>query len=196
MNDISFQGPTNFSISPTAYNKVQDTTRKAYTNLKKQHNRSLSGHVTCTLDTDPDFLTVIVNNDNRKGLFRYIPLKPDIQDHIDDLSNQVKNLQKTSKGNTLTAWILGGMKLEGEKGDMVSRVLKQIADLICDKPNIDTSILVGSSSGEEKYILKTGFPDLRLALDKKINPKNSLESELNEIFDIVELNNTEVSYVK
>ena len=78
MNNISFQGATNFTISPTAYDKVAETTRKAYTNLKKTNNCQLQGHKICALDTDPEYLTVIVRNDSNKGIFRYIPIKQNI----------------------------------------------------------------------------------------------------------------------
>ena len=196
MNNISFQGATNFTISPTAYDKVAETTRKAYTNLKKTNNCQLQGHKICALDTDPEYLTVIVRNDSNKGIFRYIPIKHNIQPFIEDLSSQVDSLKASAKGKSLTAWVLGGTRLNGEKGHLITNVLDKIAELICEKPNIDTSILVGSTTGEEKYILRAGTPEFRLSLDKKVNPDNNLESELGRIFDIVELNNTELTYVK
>lgn len=196
MNNISFQGATNFTISPTAYKKVEATTRKAYTNLTRKSNCKLEGHKICALDTAPEYLTVIVRNDNNNGLFRYIPIKPNIQETIDDLSKQVEHLKDSAKGTSLTAWIVGGTRLNTPKGCLITTVLDEIAKIICEKPKIDTSILVGSKTGEEKFIMRAGKSDFKLALDKKVNPDNDLESELGKIFDIVELNNTELIYAK
>ena len=197
MNNISFQGATNFTISPTAYRKVEETTRKAYTNLTKTSKCQLDGHKVCALDTDPEYLTVIVRHENNKGLFRYIPIKSNVQMFIEDLAAQVEALKDSAKGKTLTAWIVGGTRFYNkEKNILATKVLDEIADVICGKPNIDTSILVGSKTGEEKFIMRAGKSDFKLALDKKVNPDNDLESELGKIFDIVELNNTELIYAK
>ena len=79
---------------------------------------------------------------------------------------------------------------------MFVEAVNKIADLICDRPDIDTSILAGSKSGEDKIVLHTAKDRLDITLDKilNFNPKNqkNVEEDLEKYFDIVELNNTEL----
>ena len=61
------------------------------------------------------------------------------------------------------------------------------------KPRIVKKI-INSKTGEEKFVLRAGTNQLKMALDKKINPKADVESELKDVFDVVELNNTNLYY--
>jgi len=195
MNSINFTGKTNFCISPTAYGKVEETTRKAYTNLKNGSNCKLSNHKICALETNPNFLTVIVRNNN-DGFFKYIPLIGNIQRNLGDLSKNIIRLKSSTSKEPLTAWILGGTRFDSKIGNNVSATLNKIADMICEKPDIDTSILVGSYTGKEKFILRTNTKEFKIALDKSINPQNDLSLELEKIFDVVDLQNTKLYYEK
>ena len=182
MTDISFQGVTNFCISPTAYQKVEESARKAYTNVHKECDCMLSHHRMCSLTTNPEHLTVIVKNGNN-GFFKYVPFKENIENVLDEISRRVEELRKTAGEEPLTAWIVGGTSIYKPNNKIVD-TLNKIAERICDRPDIDTSILVGSSTGEEKFIIRPGVKQLKLALDKRINPNNNLESELENIFDV------------
>ena len=193
INKISFQGKTEFCISPTAYRKVEKLTRKAHTDLYNDCNTKIHNTHTYSLHTDPEFLTVAVKNEDG-GILKYVPLGKDIEELLDVISFKVEELKKTANKNPLTAWIIGGTKIEGKRGNLVVDTLNKIAERICDRSDIDTSILVGSKTGEDIFIIRSGKNQLKLALDKKVNTKNNLQSELENIYDIVELNNTTLSH--
>lgn len=193
MNNISFQGRTDFLISPTAYQKVEKTTRNAYTNLYKNSDCKLFKSKVCALKTEPEYLTVIMKNED-DGFFKFVPLNEDAEEVLSEISSRMDKLKRTARKENLTAWIVGGTKLDSPLGSKVVTTLKQIADLICDRPDIDTSILVGSNTGEEIFVVRSGVNQLKLALDRKMNP-GKIEQELENAFDIVELNNTNLSYM-
>ena len=193
MDKISFQGLTNFSVSPTAYKKVEKTTRKAYTNLQRGSNCRLWKNKICALKTDPKYLTVIVKNET-DGFYRYVPLKGNIENLMIDIAKEIDTLKKNAQQNPLTAWVVGGTKLESPQGLKVVETLNKVADVVCDKPGIDSSILVGSHTGEEVFVLRPGVTQLKMSLDKNINPNGDVQTELEKMFDIVDLSNTKLSY--
>lgn len=193
MNNISFQGKTTLCISPNAYRRVTEKARSTYSELNKKSNCMLRSNKTFLIDTDPEALTVIVkNNDN--GFLKYLPVKKDITEIINKIESKILVLKEKKQQEPLTAWIVGGTKLDSPLGQKVSETLNKIAKLICDRHDIDTSILVGSKTGEEKFIIHNGKTKLKLDIDKKINSPNNLEPELENMFDIVELNNTKLVY--
>ena len=195
MSSISFQGRTDLSVGPNAYKRVAELTRQTYKNLKKTNNCRLNNHQVCTIKTDPENITVIMKNDE-KGFFKYIPINEENQQNaLDEVSIITDKLQDSKKGQSLTAWIVGGTKIDGKHGNKIIETLNKIAELICDKANIDTSILVGSKTGEEMLVVRPNNDILKLALDKKINATKPVNSELENIFDIVELNNTNLTYM-
>jgi hypothetical protein len=195
MNNISFQGKTDFIVSPNAYNRVAAKTRQTYKNFLKTHNSKLYNNQVCTIKTDPENITVIMRNE-KDSFFKYVPINEEGQQNIlEELAVSAEKLENSAKKDKVTAWIVGGTKIDGKHGNKVVETLNRIAELICDKANIDTSILVGSKTGEEMFVLRPQVKQLRFALDKKINPKNSLNTELENIFDVVELNNTSLTYM-
>jgi len=195
MNNISFQGKTDFIVSPNAYNRVAAKTRQTYKNFLKTHNSKLYNNQVCTIKTDPENITVIMRNE-KDSFFKYVPINEEGQQNIlEELAVSAEKLENSAKKDKVTAWIVGGTKIDGKHGNKVVETLNRIAELICDKANIDTSILVGSKTGEEMFVLRPQVKQLRFALDKKINPKNSLNAELENIFDVVELNNTSLTYM-
>lgn len=195
MNNISFQGKTDFIVSPNAYNRVAAKTRQTYKNFLKIHNSKLYNNQVCTIKTDPENITVIMRNE-KDSFFKYVPINEEGQQNIlEELAVSAEKLENSAKKDKVTAWIVGGTKIDGKHGNKVVETLNRIAELICDKANIDTSILVGSKTGEEMFVLRPQVKQLRFALDKKINPKNSLNTELENIFDVVELNNTSLTYM-
>ena len=192
IDNINFTGRTDFFISPTANQKVERTVKQAYRDIVKGDNCRLYSGRTCSLHTDPDCLTVIVKND-RDGFFRYMPLNSD-EETFYELENELEKLQLPDLKHKITAWIVGGTKIEGKQGTKLLNILNNLVDLLCDRQDIDTSILVGSRTGEEIFVIHPRIKNTRLILDKKINPNNNLETELENMFDVVELNNTTLSY--
>ena len=193
MDKISFQGLTNFSVSPTAFRKVENITRFKYTNLQKGTNCRLSRGKVCSIETDPQNLTLIVRND-KDGFYKYIPFIGNNEHIMADILKGIEELKKTASNEPLTAWIVGGTKLDGRQGQRVTATLEKVADVVCDRPDIDTSILVGSRTGEEVFTLNSYANHLKMALDKRIDPNNDVQAELEKIFDIVDLNKTNLSY--
>ena len=193
MDKISFQGLTNFSVSPTAFRKVEDITRFKYTNLQKGTNCRLSRGKVCSIETDPQNLTLIIRND-KDGFYKYIPFIGNNEHIMADILKGIEELKKTASNEPLTAWIVGGTKLDGRQGQRVTATLEKVADVVCDRPDIDTSILVGSRTGEEVFTLNSYANHLKMALDKRIDPNNDVQAELEKIFDIVDLNKTNLSY--
>ncbi len=193
MDKISFQGLTNFSISPTAYRKVANITREKYTNLHIGTNCRLTKNKVCTIETDPKNLTLIVRN-KKDGFYKYIPLIDNLDYVIADITKGIEQLKKTAADEPLTAWLVGGTKLDGRQGNKVADTFNKIADVVCDRPDMDTSILIGSHTGEEMFTLHLKPEQLNLSLDKTVNQGNSVQSELENIFDIVDLNNTHLSH--
>ncbi len=194
MNNISFQGRTELCLSPTAYKKVERTVRSTSRFLDQNSDCKISNSKVCALTTIPDYLTVIMKNEN-DGFLRFVPLLENPEEVLLDISKRINKLKKTAKRDNLTAWILGGTRIEGKQGNKIVHTLNQVADLICDRPDIETSILIGSNTGEETYIIRSGVNQLKLALERKMNPHNKVLQELENNFDIVELNNTELSYM-
>lgn len=197
MNNISFQGRSTLVLNPKAYDKARELTSGAYRHLRMDNNCRLINGKIFTSKADAQNLAVIVRNE-KDGILKFVPTKGEIQQVLDDISKKVDTLKAASKGK-LTAWIIGGEAIKSPNGGKTVDAVNKIADIICDRPDIDTSILAGSLKGEEKIVLHTRTNLLEIILDKFVNgktPKSKLdEKDLSKYFDIVELNNTDVSAV-
>lgn len=197
MNNISFQGRSTLVLNPKAYDKARELTSGAYRHLRMDNNCRLINGKIYTSKADAQNLAVIVRNE-KDGILKFVPTKGEIQQVLDEISKKVDTLKAASKGK-LTAWIIGGEAIKSPNGGKTVDAVNKIADIICDRPDIDTSILAGSLKGEEKIVLHTRTNLLEIILDKFVNgktPKSKLdEKDLSKYFDIVELNNTDVSAV-
>ncbi len=197
MNNISFQGRSTLVLNPKAYDKARELTSGAYRHLRMDNNCRLINGKIFTSKADAQNLAVIVRNE-KDGILKFVPTKGEIQQVLDEISKKVDTLKAASKGK-LTAWIIGGEAIKSPNGGKTVDAVNKIADIICDRPDIDTSILAGSLKGEEKIVLHTRTNLLEIILDKFVNgetPKSKLdEKDLSKYFDIVELNNTDVSAV-
>lgn len=197
MNNISFQGRSTLVLNPKAYDKARELTSGAYRHLRMDNNCRLINGKIYTSKADAQNLAVIVRNE-KDGILKFVPTKGEIQQVLDEISKKVDTLKAASKGK-LTAWIIGGEAIKSPNGRKTVDAVNKIADIICDRPDIDTSILAGSLKGEEKIVLHTRTNLLEIILDKFVNgktPKSKLdEKDLSKYFDIVELNNTDVSAV-
>lgn len=197
MNNISFQGRSTLVLNPKAYDKARELTSGAYRHLRMDNNCRLINGKIYTSKADAQNLAVIVRNE-KDGILKFVPTKGEIQQVLDEILKKVDTLKAASKGK-LTAWIIGGEAIKSPNGGKTVDAVNKIADIICDRPDIDTSILAGSLKGEEKIVLHTRTNLLEIILDKFVNgkmPKSKLdEKDLSKYFDIVELNNTDVSAV-
>ena len=194
MNNISFQGRTCLFFNPNAYDKARVTTSNAYRHLYNTNKSRLTNGKVFTSVADAQNLAVIVRND-KDGIMKHVPINGKIEQVIEEIAQKIDELKEMSKGK-LTAWIIGGEKIESPNGNKTIEAVNKIADLICDRPDIDTSILAGSKSGEDKIVLHTAKDRLDITLDKILNynpkTKQPVQEDLEKYFDIVELNNTEL----
>lgn len=195
MNNISFQGHSSLILNPKAYDKARIATSNAYRHLTSANNCKLTNGKVFTSKADAQNLAVIIRNE-KDGIIKHVPVNGRIQKVIDEISQKVDELKAMSKGK-LTAWIIGGENIESANGGKTIEAVNKIADVICDRPDIDTSILAGSKTGEDRIVLHTLNNQLEITLDKfvKLNPetKKPVMSDLEKYFDIVELNNTDLS---
>ena len=194
-NNISFQGHSYLVLNPKAYDKAREITSGAYRHLRTDNNCKLTNGKIFTSEADAQNLAVIVRNE-KDGILKFVPTKGEIQQMLDDISKKVEELKATAKGK-LTAWIIGGEGIKSPNGEKTIDTLNKVANIICDRPDIDTSILAGSLKGEDKIVLHTKNNFLEIILDKFFNLKSGKtkpdETDLGKYFDIVELNNTDIA---
>ncbi|MFQ8626391.1 MAG: hypothetical protein ACLSA2_07995 [Candidatus Gastranaerophilaceae bacterium] len=107
-------------------------------------------------------------------VFKTCTYKRKIQRFIDDIALRVEDLKSTAN-EKLTAWIIGGNDYTMDNGKTISAVNK-FAEVLCDKPDIDTSILAGMEKAREDIVIhmRKGITELTFA--KK--PDADLENHL------------------
>lgn len=194
-NNISFQGHSYLVLNPKAYDKAREITSGAYRHLRSDNNCKLTNGKIFTSEADAQNLAVILRNET-DGILKFVPINGKMQQMLDDIARKVEELKATAKGK-LTAWIIGGERINSPNGGKTIDTVNKVADIICDRPDIDASILAGSLKGEDKIVLHTKNNFLEIVLDKFVNLKSGKakpdEADLSKYFDIVELNNTDIS---
>ena len=189
-----FQGHSTLILSPKLYEEASDVSKQAYRKLTTSNKCNLINGKVYTSLADAKEIAVIVRNE-KNGILKHIPTMSNCEEAIKNVLDTIDTLKKTAKGK-LTAWIIGGDSVNGAGGNDTVKTLDKVAGAICDRTDIDTSILVGSKSGEDKFFLHTLNGELEVGLDK--NPrairqsKLPIEEKLENYFDIIELNNTDV----
>lgn len=184
MNNISFQGRTNLYLKIPNYNEVSNNTKNVYRHLTMKNKTIISNGKTYTTSIPADTMAVIVRNE-KEGFLKLIPVNSKIENIINEIATKTDDLFNKSK-EKLTAWIIGGTPINSKTGEKTTRNLNELAEVLCDRPDIDTSILVGSKNREEEVILHPLENLLEIMLE---NPKNN---SLENMFDIIELNNVNV----
>lgn len=193
-NNISFQGHSTLILSPKLYEEASNVSKQTYRKLYTNNKCNLTNGKVFDTYADAGNIAVIVRNE-KKGIVKHVPINGNCEKLIEHILDVVDYLKKTAKGK-LTAWIIGGDRVNGVNGGDTVKTLDKIANAICDRTDIDTSILVGSKSGEDKFFIHTLSGELEVGLDK--NPRAirqsrlPVEEKLENYFDIVELNNTNV----
>lgn len=192
-NNISFQGHSTLILSPKLYEKASDVSRGAYRKLTTTNKCNLTNGKVFDSYADAGTLAVIVRNE-KNGIIKHVPTNGNCDNLIGNILDSVDRLKKAAKGK-LTAWIIGGDRIENAGGDDTIKTLNKVADAICDRPDIDTSVLVGSKSGEDRFFLHTLNGEFEVGLNKNTKAvkqsKLSDEEKLENYFDIVELNNVD-----
>lgn len=182
MDNVSFQGKTNILFSPDAYDKVSRVTNATYRHLAPGNKCNLTNGKVFTSSADLKNLMVIVRNEET-GFLKYVPITDKVQKIIDDIVLRIEDLKSNAKGK-LTAWIIGGNDYAYDNGKTIQTVNK-LAEVICDNPEIDASILSGMQKAREDIVIHTKKGITELTFAKK--PSVDLENH----FNIVELNNIE-----
>jgi hypothetical protein len=187
MDKISFQGKTNLIISnlefARAANKT-DVTR--YHGPLTTRSSNLGSSRTLNYDVTGGDLFVVVRN-ARTGFVEM--LKPfeniKIGDKLEKIAKKVEEL-KDSTNEKLTAWIIGGKPNDNKTIGSVNA----LGEILCDRPDIDTSILAGAKKMPGQNMLLEGHVG---SMNVIFPQKNNIQSidDLANNFDIFELNNVE-----
>lgn len=198
MNSISFQGKTTLVMDPKKLKESENILRRNYGYFRNSSNRLcknqfydscnrtiISGNLYCIKPDNKNIGLIVHNPNNASGFMKYIPINKDSSEQLFEILNNTEKMLKKSK-EKLTAWIIGGDSINNILGDKTIKVLNEIADILCDRPNIDTSILVGTKKGAENVLVHANKSKFDITLEAKKN------TNLEDLFDIVELNNTEI----
>lgn len=185
MNNVSFQGKTQLIFNNSIYDKA--TTRcisGAFTNLDKCTGDTCKLYNTRWIACNPNEMAstgVMLFNEKGGMFFR------NAQNKLDDIMECIDKL-KTSAKNKLTAWIIGG-----PRGESTERSVGSLAEILCDRPDIDTSIIAGQKSISPNITFHPLANKLEMSLAMSAKSESEVENALTKYYDIVELNNTSVA---
>lgn len=186
INNISFQGRSIIEFNPEKYKQLASKNyTKCTRTLKSTSKNSLTNWLSYSANLDASNLIVMVRDQN-KGFVKFVPTQNPNTKIIEEIAIQTEELLKKAK-TKLTAWIIGGDNIKGANGTKTLETLDNIANEICDRPDIDTSILVGIQKAQENIVVHPLEDLLKISIER---PKNT---NLEDVFDIVELNNTTIS---
>ena len=183
MQNVSFKGHTDLILSQKNFEKALPVVKRAHRCLSATNQAQLKNGYEYITNIDADNLAVILRND-KNGFIKHVPVNGKISEIIEEIAKKIDDLKDMSK-DKLTAWIIGGSKIKSSKGTNTIDKINKIADILCDKPDIDASILGGSKAGFEDILIHPTTEKLNIILNKK-------NCKLEDAFDIIELNNTNV----
>ncbi len=181
MNNISFQGRTNLVFDKKAYDNIVIKYHiRKYSNLTTTNKDmiNLINSKYCTLDPNETRETVVLLVNGKGGMFFR-----KAKNQINEILDSVDKLKKTAK-DKLTAWIISS-----ENNENSVKGFDKVAEVLCDRPDIDTSILAFNKKDIVPNI--TFYPRAK-ELDVQISTPmncNNQNPKLEEFFDLVELNN-------
>lgn len=192
-NNISFQGKSILYANPKKFKELVNTADVQRRTIRSNAKTNvINKWKPYQLQLSPDNLLVVLNSD-KGGCVTHVPINRRSDEILSGLCDKVEEFAKKTK-NKLTAWIIGGDSVNGANGTRTIETLDDIADIVCDKPNIDASILVGAKKGQENFAVNARNNEIEITLDKaiKLDKNTTPEENLEQIFDIAELNNTEL----
>lgn len=189
MQNISFQGRTNLILSENLYNSFlqkSEASRRTRSLSKPLDECKLLPHKPFAVHDCNDLIVIIRNE--RDGFMKKFPVTTKIEKIAEDICRKIDELQASSK-EKLTAWIFGGTSYKKDNGKTIEAV-NEIGELLCDRPDIDTSILAGPRFNTANPIGINGkIGETEIIIPKGKNIKIEQTDELENFFDIVELNN-------
>ncbi len=191
-NNISFQGKSFICADPKRFKEVVSNPeiQRRVVNAEKQIK--INNWKTYLAEVEPDSFTIVLKSD-KDGRIEHVPTSNPSEEILSNLCDRIDDLAKKAKGK-ITAWIIGGDSIEAANGTKTIDTLDKVADVVCDKPNIDASILVGNKNGLENFTIHSKNDELEIGLGNslKLDKNSTPEENLEQLFDIVELNNTEL----
>ena len=187
MDKISFQGQSQLLFSPKIYNTCLEKTEGAYKHISHEVTRQVPRFSLYTAETSSDNLILYMGNE-KNGLLTTVSTVDTNPEFLENIEHQATNMLKKAK-EKLTVWIIGGDKIKSENGSNMVRTVNEIADILCDKPNIDASILAGGNDKVNKAAFKLSNGKLNVVIGNDVKAENICEEELSKHFDIVELSN-------
>ncbi len=183
MNNISFSGKTNIIFDNKIYDRlVSNPAKRHITNVTNSLNQDYRISLRRTVLCDPNLLegpSVILANENVGTFFNNAVFK------MSEILNYIDELKKSSI-DKLTAWIIGG-----QNSAQTTKNVNLLADILCDRPDIDASILAGQKQVVPNITLRPTSEKFNIILG--LPKKENLEGVLDDCFEIVELNNTVIS---
>lgn len=185
MNNVSFQGKTQVIFNNLIYEKA--TTRHsvgAFTDLDKCMSDTCKLRNTRWIACNPNELAgtgVVLFNEKGGMFFR------NAQNKMNEILECIDKF-KTNAKNKLTAWIIGG-----QRGESTERTVTNLAEILCDRPDIDTSIIAGQKSISPNITFHPISDKLELNIGMSAKNQDELENALTKYYDIVELNNTSIA---
>ena len=118
------------------------------------------------------------------------PVLSKIEKIADDICRKIEDLQKNTT-EKLTAWIIGGSNYKEDNGKTIKAV-NELGEVLCDRTDIDTSILAGPRFKTADGIgIQGNVGETNIILTKGKNTDVTTPEDLEDFFDIVELNNVE-----
>lgn len=183
MQNISFQGRSNLVFSNARFNDLAKYESSARRKCGNATNQFLTKR-TFGVDMETLPIVVFVRNDSEGVIQRYTGVRK-TSDLLMELEEKIEKLKENAQ-EKMTAWIIGGKHSDSK----TTLTINEIADVICDRPDIDTSILVGDKLNTTERIFIRGnsqgteivFPEL-----KGIKTAEDVE----DVFEITEFNNTQ-----
>mgnify|MGYP003294072003 CR=1 FL=1 len=186
MQNISFQGRTNLVFSNIRYDELNEHVTTARRKCSNGMNQFLTKR-TFGIDMENSPLVVFVRGDKEGVIQRYTHGK-NTSDLLLELEEKINQLKKDAQ-EKMTAWILGG-KANDERTTIT---VNKIADVICDRPDIDTSILTGDKiNTTERILVRGNSQGTEIIFPKLKGIKDSYDVE--DVFEIAELNNTQILF--
>ena len=183
MNNISFQGRTNLVFDNIIYDKLlNNRTKYHFTNINKKsiHEYKINSGRHFIFDPNEIKEPVIILINEKGGIF--------IKNPIDNLTKLLDKIDELKANTTtkLTSWIIGG-----QKNTQTTNKVNTLAEILCDRPDIDTSIIAGEKTVAPNITFYSKLDKFKLTLGLPPQKEN-FENVLEDCFDIVELNNVSI----
>lgn len=186
MNNISFQGRTNLIFDNKIYDRAIAKLynhRTTYLNHRPTDNcRIFRGKYSALDVNETQDVGVLLLGNKKDGIFFH-----NASEKILDILENIKKMQKNATEN-LTAWIIGG-----KNNSQTTQEVNKLAEILCDRPDIDTSIIAGK---KQRLVPNITFYPAASKFDMSFSmpiSRTQISKDLENYYEIVELNNAVIS---